>query len=60
MLCDPQTALRDAMTASESWRGEGESDGGAVCLALLIVLLPFSFRLQRLGWAQKEVPLSIT
>ena len=55
-----QTALVDAMTASESRRGEGESDGGEVCLVLLIVLRPFSFRLQRLGRARKEDPLSRT
>ena len=55
-----QTALGDAMTASESRRGEGESDGGEVCLVLLIVLLPFSFRRQRLGRARKEDPLSRT
>ena len=43
MESDLQMALGDATTLSKSRRGEGESDGGEVCLALLIVLLTSSF-----------------
>ena len=38
-----QMALGDATTLSKSRRGEGESDSGEVCLALLIVLLASPF-----------------
>ena len=53
-------ALREATTLSKSRRGGEESDGGEVCLALLIVSSPPLPPLQRPVRARKVVPLSRT